>query len=398
MANISEYNGIPIIELTLDTEFIKTYNLQFTLNKASIYDSFVIDLGKSYSFSIPTNLPPHNVTYSKSFLKGFFDLFKLLIDEHEDLASHSDNLFFLAHTFKMIGDEKRKETAKYDHLRKNGKLLCEFIKVPFPVYTKFNIHILFDDHDLYYSNVQTLLLMYLNIITKKLPEHFKDSNEKLDYNKIDKQTEHKLIRRIIADKNIAIELSADKYLVISKNITTKFIYRQSSKTRAFSITEEQQSESINKLIVESLFNEQKEAKTDLYLRLLDYDFYSRDTFKEVINTVNNYSRSGHHTHNLKNLYDVLIDYFNKQNILARKSVIETRQIRNDFIYQYYILLGLFLNSKRELEAYESLDQINKKLKEFNLKRRKSKNHATKSLTDSFKNLDRNNIDFLRSNS
>lgn len=385
------------IELSLRSDFIKKYNLESILNYSYLLQ-YSVDLNSTKSISFPFNFPPHERQYDLVFLNQFIKLFNSLLNQYHIEQIHSDELLFLAYTFIIEDRQKQIEIYKENYLRSNGKLLLDFIKVPLTKHNISNIRNAFSDDGLFPDEIDDHLLAYLGVVSGQHEDTFKrlvQSKLKespdliweiMDLNELDESLKTKLIRKIQIDKNISIEMPNGNLLIISKDITPKFKQKGKYKNFNFSAISSYQSKMIISSIVNSLFDEQKGEGTQFYDKLLKHDFESTN-YKDLDKAVGLLT-SDYHTYKLKKLHSLLIRYFTDNNIMTVANEGDTKRIRNNFIIQYFIMLGLFLNSKDKLEPYTSMSQLENSLSKFQDKKRGKPSYANTVFHDTFKNLNR----------
>jgi len=396
----------PFIELEVDREVIKSFELQdivencYKINHPEttrIIDNFDEPGKILFPFTFPPYYIKHTREYLNEFILIFNDVFKD-IDER-----HHDNILFLAYTYIKVYQNRRNKIIQEDVLRKRGKLLLELIEVPIPILNKKNIFDAFNDEPyLEQEEIKENILTYLVAATNRHSKEFlvnpNDTSSNIDFKKVDDNLWLELTRRIQRDRNISIlmeeratesaNITEKRYLTVSRDIKLKFQTVSSpKKTKEIFKDADFQNSHLLVTIIKELFEEQKKHKTDFYYALLKHDFIINQDIQILKSTTGLYNRSSQHYFSLEALRDSVLRYLEIHNLLTNNLPTLQKQIRDDFILRYFLLLNLSsAPDVKNLSSFKSnIKDIQKALEEHKAQKRKNPIYATMFLTDISKN-------------
>ncbi|SDD49329.1 hypothetical protein SAMN05216464_101887 [Mucilaginibacter pineti] len=375
------------IILDLDYAFIRKYDLHSLIDPNIFAHIGSVTFNQPGKLKYPFKFPPFKKEQSVPFQNEFLKLFESLIDRYDIKPDpHLSKLLFFAYAYESENQSKKSEIQKQNRLRSNGISLLELLTVPLPEYTRENLCEAFENDDLSPKEVEDRILMYLGV-TSNQPESEFMQNDRLDWNKVNNQVFKKLLRRIHADTNTSLEMENGKFLIISKEIGIKFNYNRSGNF-SFSSFGANKNVELTQLVFTSLFEEQHREKTDFYDALLDHDFDSNDSSKGLSKILGLWNRSSHHTHNLKNLYDLVKAYLSDNCLIKFTDDSITTRKTNDFLYEYLILLGLSAKLNDNSVSQYTIKGIKENLDRFKKNKTALPTFANAKFRNSFKNLDR----------
>jgi|GEM_PF-4429053 hypothetical protein len=384
------------IELSLTYDFITKYSLEKLVDLVMYpYGEHSITFYRPASFTVPFKFP-YFQQYDEPFLCEFIELFNSVLESSSsELEKHADELLLLANTYVIANRDKYSDVYVDDVLRTRGKLLLNFIKAPLPKYTIETIKDAIYDHlDSYEKD--NILLSYLSMLSGKPESEFKNTEGEIDFSTIDEDLQNKVIKRIVAYFNINIKLPEVKksnekeqpnFLIVSKDIKIDFSYNIGGKTVTFTERDQEQNIKFNTFIVKTLFKEQKEHNTEFYKALLEHDFFSGE-YDKLNHSTNKYNTESQNIYNLNQLYSGIMMYLETEKLLSVKDPIITKRKRNNFIYQYLIMIGLPLNSTSEWSDSSSIKQIKERLSKFKIELSNKPLYSSTKFDNAFKNLNR----------
>lgn len=384
MPKVSQHGNSQIL-LSIKPDFIKKYRLEDLVNEV-LNPMMKLDFTQfKEEITLPFILPNFR-DYDIQFLTQFIQLFENELSE-QILKSHADNLLCLACTYNQLNKEKNIDTFFDRRIRIYGKLLLNFIKAPLPNYTLETVYEAFKDEELEQDEIEDLLLMYLGVESKMPEVEFKDENGKLDHSKVDKELEYRLIKRVLIDRNISIEMPNGNYLIISNEISADFSYNELNANVYFAAEDIRQKNTIIKSIVTSLFDQQQKENPEFYQALLEHDFLSHN-YDKLSKAVGRWDKSSQNDYILNKLQILIMEYLAKESLLVRSATSDTKRIRNNFIYKYFILLGLSTDSKGSLTHYNSISEITHCLNEFVVNKKNNANFAREKFHNRYRNTTR----------
>jgi len=382
-----------IIELRVDKRFISKFGLQEIIYNSELINhptatNTYANLDCDGTINYPFTFHPLLKKYSDVELNQFLSLFERIARGIN--KEYHDNILFLSYSYLIAREEKDKSILMDDRLRERGKLLLKFIKVPIPMLNQKNIYKVFHEEfappteKIDQEAIDQNILAYLGLVSGKQEEYFK-KGQHIDFESIDNDLWIKLTRQIQRDLNVSVEIDSGKFLTVSRNINLKFNFKQERKASVVMNFENvHQNRHYLKIIVDDLVQEQKDNNTAFYKELIKHDVIIGKNYKLLSSSLGLYNRDQQEVYNRRNLYLKLIEYFNIENILTFDSKPDTNRIRNNFIYQYFILTGLIKKCKPGNK--DVIGHLTNEISYFELKKKTNQTFANKSLDDGFKNL------------
>lgn len=376
MPQIIEKEGEYTLTLTLNKSFIEKYELHKKLAHPN-FDFLFHSYDSEGNMTFPFTFPQFIKTYDRNYLEAFVEHLVKLVPPSSHSDQHIDNLLFLANSLYFQSYQKVNRNLKDDFLRRRAKVLLDLIKVPIPEINKINVFTYMEDDD--------ELKTYIQVASYNHADLGKPTNGVFTLEDVSDNIWDRTFQLIKKDKNISVELLPGKYLTISKDIGLEFV-NNTSKSILFG--DKGQRPGFIKSIVKDILEEQKINNTLFYQSLLTGDISAPNYFKKLGTTVGNYPKNKFRTALLKNLFDLLMSYFKEEHIVFSPSKNINSRKQKDCIYQYFLILGLFLNKSGEITTYVKEEELLESLKIFKSQLLKNANFSINYFNDTFKNLKR----------
>lgn len=387
MVKIStKFGPKPILVLLLNDDFVRKYDLQLLVNDVAIHETFILNSKSKKLTKFPFLFPPNKANYKKPYLKDFIGLFDSIIKQY-NLENHEDNLLFLSNTYYQAATLKSKDDYKSTVLNERGRVLYELIKAPIPLYNIDTIHEAFSEDALLDNGSESLLKLYLNVVTKMPQSHFENSDGTLNKEIISQEIEYKLIEKVLADNNTSFQMENGKYLIVSKAANLSLNYLNSLGKRTYvEPSDKFQNQDLCLLIVKHLLKEQHDANTTFYQALLNFDFVKRCKISDLIKTLGHWHSIGHNAYYIIKVYDTILNYLIDNELIIGSNKALTKLKRDNFLMQYLILMNFLSVDSIKSKSPATIADLKENLSAFKEKHRINPKFASEKFDEFLKNL------------